>query len=250
MTDFYTRLEEQLATAGRARAGRGQVRRLVAGRRPQLVAAVAVAAVVAIAVSVLPGVLSSPDRAPAGPVHAVPAPLIKRTVRLEGITVTVLNGTTTAGRARIVATALEERGAHIVEVKDALDQTMEHSEVRFQGNADPQARRVASVLGIARIGMVVNEPLATADVLVFVGADGVKLAPPGEGRRVPTPEQVATVAAQAHGLQGVTCTLTRGSFAWNCSGRKGARAWSCVGNLRRVSPRDLVVHCKREPRRR
>jgi LytR cell envelope-related transcriptional attenuator len=242
VTDFYTRLEEQLVTAGHARAGRGPVRRAFAGRRPQLVAAVAVAALVAVVVAVLPPVLSSNEPAPAGPGHPTPAPLIKRNVRLDGITVTVLNGTTTPGMARDVAARLEARGAKIDVVADSPDQTLARTEIRWRGNADAKARKVAEALGVVRLGAANAEAsVYDSNVVVFVGADGKNrglLHVPG------STEVAAATIARVNGMRDVTCSPTRGAFAWTCTGTRNGRPWSCTASLQDRRPRgDLVIRC-------
>lgn len=247
MSDFYAQLEEQLYSAGLRRSGRGPLRRAAAAQRPLLVA-LAVVVVLAAGAAVVPVLLdrSSPRMDP--PARAEETTSLER--NLSGVRVTVLNATTQAGLGRRVAAILKSRGARITAVADALDQTMKHSEIRFRAGADPQARRVAAALGIARISM--HNPEAESrpgEVVVFVGADRFRLPAPGEHPRVYTSAQAAVlVAGRVSGLRDVICTPTRGSIAWDCSARMGGRAWNCTAGIRSLRPRaDLIVRCSPGP---
>jgi len=167
VTDFYTRLEEQLAHAGRRRSDRGPLRRTLAGRRPQVLIACAIVAMVIAVVSLLPPVLSPSDGGPGTP---VPKPLPANRTDLKGIGVAIYNGTTTAGIARDVATRLERHGAIVVEVGDAVDQTVRRTQVHYRHDRRRQARAVADALGI---GLLVKDPSnpTTPPVVVVVGSD-------------------------------------------------------------------------------
>ena len=162
MTDFYGRLEEQLMTAAGRRVRQGAVGRAVAGRRPQLAGALALAAVVAAVVAFVPGALRS-SATPAGPVSAPEAPSLK------GIRVAVFNATTQSGRAREVAGLLARRGAVISELANHADQRGGPADVvRFVPGAEAQARRVAQTLHVAGVSAASGNERAFGDARVFV----------------------------------------------------------------------------------
>lgn len=233
MTDFYTRLEEQLVDARRRRAGRGPLRRGLAGRRPQLIAAAAVVAVLIAAISLLPPVLSSSDGGPATPTPAPEPTPSSVPTSVKGIRVAVLNATTTAGRARDVATALQERGARIVAVADATEQHLKRTTVYFGRSTDARARRVAAALGVVRMGFVSREDAAfRADVVVHVGADGETLMSPARRIRTYTETQAAALVMQrVPGMGDVSCTQGVGAFSWTCRGIKDGRRRACLAFL-------------------
>jgi len=191
MTDFYAQLEEQLLLAGRRRAGRGRARQALSGRgRPLLMAATVLGAIAAGAVT-LPSLLS-PSSEPAAP-SAPPQQLLPpaTAVSLRSIDVAVLNGTVQSGAARGVAEQLERRGATIRTVGNAADQRIPRTLVFHYRGSVSQARRVAAVLGVAKVRGLGSYFGTDADVVVFVGADRPRSlpapAPPLPGRTVTVP---------------------------------------------------------------
>jgi hypothetical protein len=188
MTDFYGRLEDQLVEAGRRRAAQrgrrhaalaGRGRALIARRGAGLVAlAAALLAIAGVAgvAALRPGSSAAPaGRAPSA-APPVPPPVASRPAEpsLRGIAVTVLNATTTSGAARAVADLLEKRGATILAVRNALDQTRTQTTVEYLSGAEAKAHRVAQVLRVGAIrprggAHVGGEP--EADVVIDVGAD-------------------------------------------------------------------------------
>jgi hypothetical protein len=181
MTDFYAQLEHQLVEAGRRRAGAGRLRRAIAARsgRP-LVAVCAVLLAIAAGVTLAPLLRSSssPSQSPsseAGRGAAAPSPLPPPgPVALRGVRVTVLNGALRPGLGRAVATKLEERGATIVSIGNANDQTQPQTVVEYRSGAEAQARQVAAVLGLNAVAPLTgtgDRIARSAEVVVWAGRD-------------------------------------------------------------------------------
>jgi hypothetical protein len=202
MTDFYGRLEDQLVAAGRRRTARrgrwwpavGARDRAVVARRGRLAVALA-AGVVALAAGV-GGVAALRPGSPAAPAGHAPssarpagdAPAAARPTppagtspagapwspSLRGISVVVRNATTTSGAARAVADLLEQRGATILAVGNAADQTRTQTVVEYVPGAGAKARRVAQVLRVGTIRPRRGPEVGAApdaDVVIDVGAD-------------------------------------------------------------------------------
>ena len=175
MTDFYGRLEEQLLTAAGRRAERGGVGRAFAGRRSQLMTALAAAAAVAAGLALLPDALRSTGATgPASPASSRSAPLPAPSGVLSGIRVAVLNGTLQPGRARECAGRLQRRGAVIGIVGNYHRQSDDTTTaVRYRSGAGARARRVAAVLRVPRVTKATAADIAVASdarVVVVVGA--------------------------------------------------------------------------------
>jgi len=180
MTDFYTRLEQQLMTAASHRAERGAVRRAIAGRRPQLLTAAAAAAAAAVVAGVafLPDALGPADAPrPAAPASSRPAPLPAPTGALSGIRVAVLNGTIQPGLARQYADRLHARGAVIGVIGNYYRQGIDPFDVvYYRPGAAALARRVAAVLRVPRVANVTGSDTAIAGdakVVVVVGNEAM-----------------------------------------------------------------------------
>lgn len=153
MTDFYAQLEHQLVDAGRRRAGQGSLRRAATGRARLVAAAGAAVLVLAAGGALVSGLRSGsgttvPDRgaAPQPAPPAVPAPLGPQPLR--GVGVAVFNGTFTSGLGRTVADLLETRGATILTISSASDQSATETIVSYTDGNEAPARRVAAVLGV------------------------------------------------------------------------------------------------------
>ncbi|MEA2218037.1 MAG: LytR cell envelope-related transcriptional attenuator [Solirubrobacteraceae bacterium] len=185
MTDFYSQLEDQLVAAGRRRLQRGPVRRAVAGRGRALVAVTAAVAVLvagcALALSALRTTAPTGEPArPVAPTTSVPAapPGPARDRTLAGIRIAVFNATATRGLGDRVGGELRSHGAHVAVFGSGPPQPGGRTIVRYAPHAAADARRVANVLGVARVdrydpsGPDGNPPAsARAQVIVLVGYD-------------------------------------------------------------------------------
>ena len=175
MTDFYARLEHQLVDAASRRAAQAPLRRAAAGRGRAVAAVVACLVLVAGAVGTVrlsagPGAAGPQSPRRANPTDPTQVPRI----RLDGVSIAVLNGTATSGVARGVADDLQRQGATIAEVADAQKRTLARSVVGYRAGAEAAARRIARVLGISRVAPITGEDAAiapAADVVVRVGHD-------------------------------------------------------------------------------
>jgi LytR cell envelope-related transcriptional attenuator len=172
MTDFVDILEQQLVDA------HGRRERFVPPWRTGMVLAAAAGAA-AIVVALIIG-LASPGseqgtRPPAGqttppvttPVHPPPP-----------TTIAVLNGTTIAGQASLVAEELTARGYSepIVVSNDMSNRSRQHSEVFYEDGHRTDAYGVADCLHIRFDRVHAMTPSARAlasraDIVVFVGTD-------------------------------------------------------------------------------
>jgi hypothetical protein len=184
MTDFYAQLEDQLVAAGRRRRAQGPVGRAVAGRgRALVVVTAAVAVLVAGGAVVLPALrTSSPTSRSAAPAAPVPVPPVApgpaRDSILAGIRVAVFNATARPGLGRSVGDELRLHGAHVAVFGSGPPQPGGRTIVRYTRDAEARARRVAAVLGVARVGPYDpsgpegNPPAsARAEVIVLAGYD-------------------------------------------------------------------------------
>jgi hypothetical protein len=148
MTDFFADLEAQLVGAHARRP---------AHRRP-VVAVVAVAALVAVALALavtLAGGPSSGERRSARPAPAATS-------------VTVLNGTTIPGVARITADRLQAAGFKIEQVNDAPSAGHGRSSIGYAGDDRAAALAVARRLHIATVRHL---PSGRPAVVVTIGQD-------------------------------------------------------------------------------
>jgi hypothetical protein len=176
MTDFYSRLEHQLLDAASRRAAQAPLRR-ASGARGRALAAVLACLVLSAGVAGIVRLAGAPDAAePESRQRAIPpdVPTHVPRIRLDGIVVAVLNATTTAGVARGAADDLHRQGATIAAVASAPEQTLARSIVHYRPGAEAAGRRVARVLGIARLGPTSGEDddlVPPADVVVRLGHD-------------------------------------------------------------------------------
>jgi hypothetical protein len=181
MTDFYARLEGQLAEAARRRGGAGR-RHAPAGRGRPLLAIGAVVLAVAAGAALVPVLRSSlshdggqgaasPAAPKALPTHADRPPTVGP---LRGVRIGVLNATGQPGQARTVAEMLAARGAVIRSVGNAADQSLERTRVAYRDRFEDQARDIARLLGARSIAPATSEDRLLApgtDVVVHVGRD-------------------------------------------------------------------------------
>jgi LytR cell envelope-related transcriptional attenuator len=89
---------------------------------------------------------------------------------------TVLNGTTTAGLARSVASKLEAKGYKIAEVKDFVDQTLPETIVYYTDGNKRAAEAVAKAIGVSAnavqpVDRNIDVSSPGAHVVVTVGSD-------------------------------------------------------------------------------
>ena len=188
MSDFYSRLEEQLVAAGRRRQTRGQVASAVAGRGRALAAVAVVLAVLIAGLAVtlpVPLTTSTTDET-LGPMPAmsVAAPTTTpptatapaENARLAGIRVAVFNATGLPQLARNTAETLRAQGAYVALFGSGRPRS--RTIIRYVRGAESNARRVASFLGVVTIGPHDEsgaEPIppetARASVIVVVGYD-------------------------------------------------------------------------------
>jgi hypothetical protein len=180
MRDFYARLEEQLMTAASHSAERGAFGRAVAGRRPQLPAALAVAATVAAGLAFLPGALgpTGATTRPAPSASSRPAAPPAATADLSGIRVAVFNATLRPGLAREYADRLRTRGAVIAVVANYHRQGTDVVDaVGYRPDAVALARRVAAVLRVPHVSKMNGADAALArdaKVVVVLGAEATR----------------------------------------------------------------------------
>ena len=88
---------------------------------------------------------------------------------LEGITVTVLNGTRRGGFARQVADTLQVQGMKIVEVKDAPNKDTAQTQIAYGSGMQAKAEAVAKLLSV---GVLVQDAtLTTTNLVLTLGND-------------------------------------------------------------------------------
>jgi LytR cell envelope-related transcriptional attenuator len=157
MTDFFSELEQQALAAARRRAGRKLP------RVPRFAApAVAAAVIAVIALLAVRGPTDTTEiRQPAPP--GGPA--------LPSATVSVRNGTTTAGLATAVAKKLRDAGYEIGFIGNFRDQERATSIVMYERGAARPARDIAARLGIATLRPFTEARRHRADVVVILGRD-------------------------------------------------------------------------------
>jgi hypothetical protein len=83
---------------------------------------------------------------------------------LDGITITVLNGTRRAGFARSVADSLQVQGMKIVEVKDAPNKDTAKTQISYGTGMQAKAEAVAKLLSV---GVLVEDATITSSNLVL-----------------------------------------------------------------------------------
>jgi LytR cell envelope-related transcriptional attenuator len=132
--------------------------------------------VIVIAVTQLGGGGSEPASAPSTASQPSKAPpLTQAPVTRGGVTVSVLNGTTTPGLAAVVADQLERGGFKRGQVTNAADQQRTATTVQFAPSARRAAQEVAGILKIPRVSALDANTQAIAgpdaQVVVIVGSD-------------------------------------------------------------------------------
>lgn len=175
MNGFYGRLERQLVEAGRRRAARGRWRMALAGRTRSLLAVATAALVLVAAVALVPALRSDTARSPAGSAAPPAPPAVQRDASLRGVSVAILNATTTTGLGRAAADVLARRGATVRGIATDIDQSRTRSVVEHRPGAEEQALLVAAILGVLDISprSQASSGRAEADaaVVVRLGAD-------------------------------------------------------------------------------
>jgi hypothetical protein len=177
MTDFIAALEEQLVTAHRER----RARRFAVPWRGGAVL-VAAAATVGVVVALVLALASPETNHPASPrphTSTVP-PTVTKPSRAHPVTVSVLNGTTVTGLARVAAQTLVANGFREgVVTNDTTNQQRARSEIFYEPGHRTEAYAVADCLDIRFdrvLPMDANARVAAdrAEVAVFIGADKAK----------------------------------------------------------------------------
>jgi hypothetical protein len=88
---------------------------------------------------------------------------------LDGITITVLNGTRRAGFARSVADSLQVQGMKIVEVTDAPNKDTAKTQISYGTGMQAKAESVAKLLSV---GILVQDAtLTSANLVLTLGND-------------------------------------------------------------------------------
>ena len=170
MTDFYARLEGQLAEAAQRRAGAGRRPGAPAGRGRRLPALGAVVVALVAGAALVPVLRDSRsderDRRAAPIAAGAQADRGRGLVSLRGVRVGVLNAGGRSGLGRAVAEVLQRRGASISNVSNAPG--LERTRIAYRDRFEAEARAVARLLGARQI-----VPAASDDGLLAPGADVV-----------------------------------------------------------------------------
>jgi hypothetical protein len=174
MTDFIAALEEQLVTAHRERPRR---RFAVPWRGGAVLVAAAVTAAAVVAVVLA---LATPDaRKAASPKPHGTVTLPSAEPRYDA-TVSVLNGTTVTGLARVASEKLTSLGFREgVVTNDTTNQNRRRTEIYYEPGYREQAQAVAACLevGVNRVHpMNANARVAgdRGEIVVFMGVDKAK----------------------------------------------------------------------------
>lgn len=175
MNDFYGQLERQLVEAGRRRAARTRWRVALVGRRRALLAVATAATVLVAAVVLVPALRSDSTPSPSGSGTPPAPPGAQHDMSLRGVSVAVLNATTTTGLGRAAAEVLDRHRVSVRSVATDIEQHRARSVVEYGPGAKAQARLVADVLGVRDIRALSRRAAvragADAAVVVRLGAD-------------------------------------------------------------------------------
>ena len=134
------------------------------------------------AVALPASIPTAPRSEPAAPVAPAPVPAPgpgkARDASLAGIRVAVYNATALPALARSAGDELRSHSAHVAVFGSVPAQPGGRSIVQFRRGAEAQARRVAAVLGVARVdpydpstAAANAPPTARETVIVLVGYD-------------------------------------------------------------------------------